>query len=104
MMEMDSDKKVTFHPDPGATHGDPASVDSASSKPRSVQEWLEQNDTRANAGLEIAVSLSDLAIFNLACLEASGRDSLSRGSHCNVFVDVICRHFRRLQKRQRYHS
>lgn len=63
-MEMDSDKKVTFHPDPGGTHGDPASADSASSKPRSVQEWLEQNDTRANAGLEIAVSrLFDLAFL-----------------------------------------
>lgn len=54
---MDSDKKVTFHPDPGS-HGDPASAGSVCSKPRSVQEWLEQNDTRASAGLEIAVSLN----------------------------------------------
>ena len=79
-MEMDSDKKVTFHPDPGGTHGDPASADSASSKPRSVQEWLEQNDTRANAGLEIAVSLYLTMSFNLTQFATSGRDSLSRKS------------------------
>lgn len=55
MIEIDSDKKVTFE-SVTKSDGDPGSGGPTTNPPRSVQEWLEQNDTRNNAGRQIAVN------------------------------------------------
>ena len=57
MIEIDSDKKVTFESKTTKSDGDPGSDPTTTSRPRSVQEWLEQNDTRNNASRRIAVRL-----------------------------------------------
>ena len=57
MIEIDSDKKVTFESQATKSDGDPGSDPTTTSRPRSVQEWLEQNDTRNNASRQIAVRL-----------------------------------------------